>query len=214
MSYLDFSIVSPLPGADGRPLPVPASWVPFPSVGEERLYVSPSVDEGALPARFIQPLLCRERGHPTPGVGYIGVDSRVWMDERHTGEPTPSPGAPRRSWSNPNSVHPAPGSPSRSCCIPSGFPRRPAPHGTGMDTRALRCGWPSSTRIAADGTCCAAWMKPPSFTRPRNGGWGFPESPPTGALADRGGPWRGDGRGGRGGGARRTSGLVRDSPRP
>ncbi|WP_198316603.1 S8/S53 family peptidase [Cystobacter fuscus] len=94
LSYLDFSIVSPLPGADGRPLSVPASWVPFPSVGQERLYVSPSVDEGALPARFIQPLVCRGRGHPTPGVGYIGVDSRVWMDERYTGEPTPLPGTP------------------------------------------------------------------------------------------------------------------------
>src|SRR5687767_5416033 len=78
LPYLDFSIVSPQPGADGHPLPVPASWVPFPSVGEERLYVSPSMDEGALPARFIQPLVARRRGHPAHGRGYIGVDSRVW----------------------------------------------------------------------------------------------------------------------------------------
>ncbi len=88
LPYQDFSIVSPLPGADGRPLPVPSSWVPFPSVGEERLYVSPSLDEGALPARFIQPLVCRRRGHPAAGVGYIGVDSQVWMGERYVPQPS------------------------------------------------------------------------------------------------------------------------------
>ena len=69
LPYLDFSIVSPLPGADGRPLAVPSSWVPFPSVGEERLYVSPSVDEGALPARFIQPLVCPPQGPAVTGGG-------------------------------------------------------------------------------------------------------------------------------------------------
>lgn len=91
-------MVSPLPGADGRPLPVPESWVPFPSVGEERLYVSPSLDAGALPARFIQPLVCRRRGQPAPGVGYIGVDSRVCTGERYVPPPPvytrlPPPGA-------------------------------------------------------------------------------------------------------------------------
>ncbi|WP_158501741.1 S8/S53 family peptidase [Vitiosangium sp. GDMCC 1.1324] len=90
LPYQDFSIVSPLPGADGRPLPVPASWVSFPSVGKERLYVSPSIDEGALPARFIQPLVCRRRGHPARGVGYIGVDSHVSMGERYAPQPTPN----------------------------------------------------------------------------------------------------------------------------
>ena len=65
------------------------SWIPFPSVGEERLYVSPSLDEGALPARFIQPLVCRRRGHPARGVGYIGVDSHVWMGERHVPQLAP-----------------------------------------------------------------------------------------------------------------------------
>lgn len=38
--------------------------------------------------RFIQPLVCRRRGHPSPGVGYIGVDSRVWMSERHVHQPS------------------------------------------------------------------------------------------------------------------------------
>ncbi len=92
LPYLDFSIVSPLPGADGRPLDVPSSWVPFPSVGEERLYVSPSVDEGALPARFIQPLVSHRRGHPERGAGYIGVDSRVYTRHRY------SPSSAESSW--------------------------------------------------------------------------------------------------------------------
>lgn len=58
------------------------NWVPFPSIGEERLYVSPAIDEGALPAYFIQPLVCLRRGHPARGVGYIGVDSHVSMGTR------------------------------------------------------------------------------------------------------------------------------------
>jgi hypothetical protein len=88
-SHLDYSIVSPLGGADLQPADVPASWSPFPSIGEERLYVTPSIDERALPARFIQPLVCRRRGQPSSGVGYIGVDSRVWMNERLVPPPTP-----------------------------------------------------------------------------------------------------------------------------
>jgi len=58
--------------------------VPFPSVGPERLYVSPSADERARPSRFVQPLVCRKRRR-------IGVDGRVLTGERYTESLPPAP---------------------------------------------------------------------------------------------------------------------------
>jgi hypothetical protein len=150
LPYLDFSIVSPQPGADGRPLPVPVSWIPFPSVGEERLYVSPSVDEGALPAHFIQPLVARRRGHPARGGGYIGVDSRVWSRERYL--PLPSGSAPPPA----TAEQPELGEPRQRITVETllrslglASPNRPA------------CGWDghprAPVRVAVIDTDCGGW---------------------------------------------------------
>lgn len=70
-------------GDDGQVGPIPPSWVPFPSIGPDKLYVTPSEDERALPSRFIQPLVCLKRGSLRTGLGYVGVDSRILMGERY-----------------------------------------------------------------------------------------------------------------------------------
>lgn len=82
LALRDYSIVSPLSGAPGQPLAIPPSWIPFPSLGEEALYIAPSSDERALPSRFVQPLICRKRGRSEQDVGYVGLDSRILLNER------------------------------------------------------------------------------------------------------------------------------------
>jgi hypothetical protein len=150
LPYLDFSIVSPEPGADGRPLAVPSSWVPFPSVGEERLYVSPSVDEGALPARFIQPLVARRRGQPARGVGYVGVDSRVWTRERF------SPQAPENEPPPVTAEQPELGEPRPRISVETLLRSL----GLASPHRAA-CGWDghprAQVRVAVIDTDCGGW---------------------------------------------------------
>jgi hypothetical protein len=149
--YRDYSVVSPLPGADGRALPVPASWIPFPSVGEERLYLSPSIDEGALPARFIQPLVCRRRGRSTPEMGYIGVNSRVWMEERYM-----LPPPPRRQGLAPGPERPEIGLPRPRISVETllraiglGAPAAPARSGDGTHRPPVR--------VAVIDSDCGGW---------------------------------------------------------
>jgi hypothetical protein len=120
-------------------------------VGEERLYVSPSIDEGALPARFIQPLVSRRRGQPTRGTGYIGVDSRVWTSERYAHSLAPSEPAPPPLADQPEFGLPRPRISVEALlkAIGLGWPNRPA---LGWD------GHPRGpVRVAVIDTDCGGW---------------------------------------------------------
>lgn len=119
-------------------------------MGEERLYVSPSVDEGALPARFIQPLVARRRGQPAPGTGYIGVDSRVWTPERYSPQRAePGLGAPFQE--QPELGEPRPRVPVETLLRALGLPW----------PNHAACGWDGSprppTRVAVIDTDCGGW---------------------------------------------------------
>jgi hypothetical protein len=120
-------------------------------VGEERLYVSPSIDEGALPARFIQPLVSRRRGHPARGVGYIDVDSRVWSRERYIHPPAPSKAEPTATAEQPELGLPRPRISMEVLlrAMGLGWPNHPA---LGWD------GHPRSpVRVAVIDTDCGGW---------------------------------------------------------